>query len=181
MFPRTPYASAKAAADVLTLSYGNCWPDTVNYTIVRPFNNYGPRKLVLKNAGIIPTAIRLLSRGQPVELNSNGETRRDFVHVSDTVSAVIKILEQPEVTRNQVYQVATGVSITMKQVVQTIGELMGITPEIILTSPRVGDVDCLKGSGEKILADLGIKPEMSFEDGLRECISYYSETDPLQQ
>jgi UDP-glucose 4-epimerase len=170
--PRTPYAAAKAAADLLTQSYRESFK--TDYTIIRPFNNYGPRKQVfLRRAGIIPTAIKLLSEGKPVPLFGKGEYARDFVFVEDTVQAVVESINSKNVS-GEIINIATGQARTMREVVEDIARLMNVKPVINFLPCREGDVTYLCGDGSKANKLLGFTPKVSWEDGLKKCIEYYS-------
>lgn len=172
--PRTPYAAAKAAADLLTESYAKTFPEKIEYTIVRPFNNYGPRKKVLKGAGIIPQAIKAFATGEQLRLVNDGQTSRDFVFVEDTARAVVAILKNPEASKNETFVLATGESRTMKEIALKIAELMGVTASIEYVASRPGDVSYLKGDSTKFYEKLGFKPSTPWEQGLQACIDYYS-------
>lgn len=170
LIPATPYAAAKASADLLALSYVNSFD--LDVTIVRPFNNYGPRKKVLKRAGIIPTVIRNLSRDLPVRLYGGGAASRDFVYVEDTAQGVLKILEADHL-KGEVLHIASGVSRTMRDVVTNLGRIMGVEPVIEDLPGRQGDVAGLKGSMAKTRSLIDYEPVTTWEDGLRQCVEYY--------
>ncbi len=172
--PRTPYASAKAAADLLLESYAKTWPDKINYTIVRPFNNYGPRKKVLTGAGIIPRAIVNFSKGETLYLVDGGEASRDFIFVEDTVRAVISIIQNPEKAKNQLFVLATGKSRKISEIADDIAKLMHVEGLVENTSSRPGDVSYLRGDASKIKRVLGFEPTTRWEDGLKICIDFYS-------
>jgi UDP-glucose 4-epimerase len=171
MAPRTPYAAAKGAADMLTYSYAQSFGN--DFTIIRPFNNYGPRKTVLKGAGIIPTTIKLLSLGQTIPLFNKGETKRDFVFVKDTVEACLRVL-QNSAASGQVINVATGISRTMKSVVEDIATLMNVEARLRYLPARDGDVSSLCGDGSKAKQLLNFAPVTPWDQGLKSCIEYYS-------
>jgi dTDP-glucose 4,6-dehydratase len=86
--PSNPYSATKASADMLI----KAWARTYNipYVIVRPTNNYGIGQYVEK---LIPKAVKYLTVGRKIPLHENGAPRRTWLHVSDTVEAVIKIIE----------------------------------------------------------------------------------------
>lgn len=86
--PSNPYSATKASADMLI----KAWARTYNipYVIVRPTNNYGIGQYVEK---LIPKAVKYLTVGRKIPLHENGSPRRTWLHVSDTVEAVIKIIE----------------------------------------------------------------------------------------
>ncbi len=169
--PATPYAAAKASADLLALSYVNSFD--LDVTIVRPFNNYGPRKKVLKRAGIIPTVIRNLSRGLPVQLYGGGVASRDFVYVEDTVQAVLKVVSGENLS-GEVLHVASGESRSMRDVIFDVARLMDVEPIVEDLPARQGDVASLRGSMDKTKSLIDYAPATTWEDGLKRCIEYYS-------
>jgi dTDP-glucose 4,6-dehydratase len=86
--PSNPYAATKAAADMLILAWARTYG--IPYVIVRPTNNYGIGQYVEK---FIPKAVKNLSLGKKIVMHDNGMPRRTWLHVSDTVSAVMTIID----------------------------------------------------------------------------------------
>ena len=93
--PTTPYAAGKAAADLMVHSFSKVLG--LDISIIRPFNNYGPRQNAEGPlAGIIPvTAKRIKNGGRPV-INGDGEQTRDFIYVKDTVRALVAAYENED-------------------------------------------------------------------------------------
>lgn len=86
--PSNPYSATKASADMLIKAWARTYK--VPYVIVRPTNNYGIGQYVEK---LIPKAVKYLTVGRKIPLHENGSPRRTWLHVSDTVQAVINIIE----------------------------------------------------------------------------------------
>ena len=169
--PATPYASAKIACDVLIQAYTKSFGS--NATVIRPFNNYGPRKVTFKQGGIIPTTISRFSENKPIQLFGGGSNTRDFVHVSDTARFVLAVLLEEEKTRGEIIQLSSGVIRSMKSVVEDIARLMNVTPKIEIKDERQGDVKSLVGDSSKAEKLLGFKVSKDWDEGLKECIEYY--------
>ena len=85
MHPTTPYAAGKAAADLMIMSFYNVWHYDIS--IIRPFNNYGPRQNDLALAAIIPLTARRILHGEKPVLEGTGLQTRDFINVHDTARA----------------------------------------------------------------------------------------------
>ena len=82
--PTTPYAAGKAAADMLVHSFSKVLD--MDISIIRPFNNYGPRQNADGPlAGIIPVTAKRIKNGEKPVVNGDGEQTRDFIYVKDTV------------------------------------------------------------------------------------------------
>jgi UDP-glucose 4-epimerase len=101
----TPYAASKAATDLLVLSY--CRTFGVDASIVRPFNNYGPRQNEASYAGVIPITIKSIMKGESPHIFGDGKQTRDYLYVTDTARAAIKVYGC-KATREKVLNIASG-------------------------------------------------------------------------
>jgi len=119
--PETPYSASKAATDHLALSYARTFG--IDVSVVRPFNNYGPRQNWGKYAGIIPLSIKRIMEGELLTLYGDGRQTRDFIFVTDTVEAVVRIAKSEE-TRGRVVNVATGQEVAMVDLMRMIADAM---------------------------------------------------------
>lgn len=169
--PTTTYAAGKAAADLAIESYVRMFG--VDAIIVRPFNNYGPRqnhKGLL--AGVIPiTAVKILHGGMP-EIHGTGEQSRDFIFVSDTVDAVLKLFAvQPA---GETINVSTDNQITINDLVGRICTHYGYEGEVLRKEARGSDVLCHIASNKRVkdMIDYQLTP---FEDGLKQTLNWYKE------
>ena len=97
--PSNPYSATKAAADMLILAWARTYD--IPYIIVRPTNNYGIGQYVEK---FIPKAIKNLSLGKKIVMHDKGLPKRTWLHVSDTASAIITIIEKS--VRNEIYNIS---------------------------------------------------------------------------
>jgi UDP-glucose 4-epimerase len=169
--PTTTYAAGKAAADLAVESYVNMF--NVDAFIVRPFNNYGPRqnhKGLL--AGIIPiTAWRLHNNIEP-ELHGEGNQSRDFIYVTDTVDAVVKLFDV--MPAGESVNISTDNCCSVKELLGKIISYYKYEGELVRKGARGADVLTHNASNEKIkkLIDYNLT---SFEDGLAKTLDWYKE------
>lgn len=169
--PTTTYAAGKAAADLAVESYVHMF--NLDACIVRPFNNYGPRqnhKGLL--AGVIPiTAWRILSQGTP-EIHGDGQQSRDFIHVRDTVDAVVKLFRV--LPAGESVNISTDNQITIGELVTRISKALGYRGEIMRKPARAADVLCHNASNQKVrsLIDYSLT---DFDTGLRETLDWYAQ------
>lgn len=168
--PTTSYAAGKAAADLAVESYVRMFD--LDAYIVRPFNNYGPRQNCRGElAGIIPiTAARILSDGKP-EIHGSGKQRRDFIHVGDTVDAVVKLYVL--VARGDNINISTDNSCSVEDLVSRICAHYGYRGEILRRDARKADVLCHIASNAKIksLIEYRLTP---FDQGLLDTLDWYA-------
>ena len=167
--PTTTYAAGKAAADLAVESYVHMFG--LDGFIVRPFNNYGPRQnhrgLL---AGVIPlTAWRILTGGAP-EIHGDGKQSRDFIHVRDTVDAVVKLFRV--LPAGESVNISTDNQIAIGELVTRIAAMLGYREEIVRKPARQADVLCHNASNQKVRALIDYSLT-DFETGLRETLDWY--------
>lgn len=167
--PTTTYAAGKAAADLAVESFVHMFG--LDAFIVRPFNNYGPRqnhKGLL--AGVIPiTAWRILNNGTP-EIHGDGCQSRDFIHVRDTVDAVVKLFRV--LPAGESVNISTDNQVTIGDLVTRISAILGYHGEILRKPARTADVLCHNASNQKVhsLIDYSLT---DFDTGLRKTLDWY--------
>jgi UDP-glucose 4-epimerase len=167
--PTTAYAAGKAAADMAVECYARMFD--LDAFIVRPFNNYGPRQnhrgLL---AAIIPiTAARILSGGQP-EIHGTGRQSRDFIHVADTVDAVLKLYSKMPTGDN--VNISTENVLAVEDLIRRICIHYGYRGEVLRKDARKSDVLYHNASNAKVksLIDYQLTP---FDKGLAETLEWY--------
>ncbi len=170
--PITPYAASKAAGDQIVLSYTQTFG--IDATIIRPFNNFGPRQNAQSYAGIIPIMITRVHQQQPIEIFGDGLQTRDYIFVRHTVEAMLKIFESPT-TRGRVVNVATGHEITINELATKLVRVMGASNyPIIHSAPRPGDVRRHCGDVHLLYTLTGFEPQAISDQDLLETVQWYS-------
>lgn len=170
LYPTTPYAAGKAAADMMALSFRNVLG--LDVAIVRPFNNYGPRQNDGDYAAIIPQTARRILQGLPPILEGDGEQTRDFVFVEDTTRAFLTVYEN-EASRGQIINIGTGREVSMRELVEKIAVYYGYTGPLDIHPGRRADVRRMRASGDKAAALLGYRPEYTLETGLPRALDWF--------
>lgn len=168
--PSTPYAASKVASDHVVLSYHETYGADV--TILRPFNNFGPRQNAGAYAGIIPIVIGRVLQGEPVILYGDGEQTRDFVFVRDTADAAVRMYGQPA-TRGLVVNVASGVEISMNSLVREILAALDCDATVVHEAARPGDVRRHCGATGRARELISFAPTTDLMTGLRETVAWY--------
>jgi dTDP-glucose 4,6-dehydratase len=175
--PKSIYATAKVAADFLTMNYHDAFG--VPGVVTRMFNNYGPRQNPRYVTGTIIT--QALTR-ETVELG-NLEPLRDFCFCTDGVRGHLTVAAKG--IPGDVYVYGQGANISMADWAGTIlrlGEEHGFWPggrEVSTTvarfRPGASDVMALRVGHEKLTQETGWVPRVSWEDGLLQTIRWYAE------
>jgi NAD dependent epimerase/dehydratase len=166
---QSPYAATKIAADALGESYHRSFGLPV--TILRPFNTFGPRQSA---RAIIPAIISQALAGPVIKLGRL-DPRRDLTFVKDTVEGFVAIASCDQALGRAV-NIGRGDDISIGELVERIGRLMGRTIEVKTDSDRVrpasSEVERLL-AGTKLAQSLwNWKPRFSLDQGLEETISW---------
>src|SRR3954454_14520329 len=175
--PKPIYATAKVAADFLTMNYHDAYE--IPGVVTRMFNNYGPRQNPRYVTGTIIT--QALSRPE-IELGAL-EPLRDFCFCTDGVRGHLTVAAHG--IPGDVYVYGQGENISMRDwcdlIVKT-GEEHGfwgddrhiVTDESRLR-PGATDVMALRVGYEKLNAETGWTPAVSWEEGVLRTIRWYAE------
>ena len=167
----TPYAASKSAEDHIISSYVQTFG--IDATIVRPFNNIGPRQNPGSYAGIVPIVIRKVLSGEPIEIHGDGEQTRDLTWVRDSADFAVRIHDSEE-CRGQTLNVATGVETSMNDLVARILKIMGKEGhQIVHTDSRPGDVRRHCADVSKLDSLLGVTPGVLNNEELTETVDWY--------
>lgn len=167
----TPYAAAKAAEDHIIRSYIKTFG--IDATVVRPFNNYGPRQNPGSYAGVIPIVIQRVEQGLPIEIHGDGEQTRDFTFVRDTADLTVAIHDTPEAVGLEI-NVATGVGTSINTLVHRILEIIGVPDHpIVHTADRPGDVRRHQADSSRLVSLVGRQPSVLSTDALVETVEWY--------
>jgi dTDP-glucose 4,6-dehydratase len=173
--PMSPYASAKCGADRLVFSYWATY--RIPAVIVRPFNNYGPRQHLEK---VVPRFITGMLLMEPLNVHGGGHSARDFLYVDDTCRGIDALLSAPgELVDGQVFNLASGQHRTIHSIASDIVEMMkGDKNSIQSVGDRPGQVFRHSGDASKIKKVLNWEPQVSWRDGLRKTIDWYTSNEP---
>jgi NAD dependent epimerase/dehydratase len=166
---QSPYAATKIGSDALGISYHRAFGLPV--AVLRPFNTFGPRQ---STRAIIPTIITQALRGGVVRLGSL-DPRRDLTYVKDTVSGFVSIAGC-DAAVGRVVNVGRGDDVTIGELVERIGQRLGVRLEVETDPQRVrpaaSEVGRLLAGTALAESLLGWKPSYSLDAGLDETIAW---------
>ena len=175
--PQSPYSASKIGADMIAMSFFNSFD--LPLTIVRPFNTYGPRQ---SSRAIIPTIISQVANGVTEIKLGDLRPTRDFNFVRDTSAGFLAIAASDETIGKEI-NISTGEEISMGDLVNLIGELMGVEISVITDETRIrpekSEVFRLLGDNTLISSLTDWKPDHSIRKGLQATIEWISRKENL--
>ncbi len=161
--PQYPYALTKHLGEELVLHWAEVYG--LPALSLRFFNVYGPRSRTSGTYGaVFGVFLAQKLAGEPFTVVGDGKQTRDFTYVSDIVSALISAAQSS--SRNRVYNVGSGATISINRLVELLGGKKVYIPK------RPGEPDCTFADISRIKLELGWKPRVSIEAGVEELLQH---------
>ena len=165
--PNSPYSASKASADLLVRAYYETYKLPVLNT--RCSNNYGPYQYPEK---LIPFFISRLLKGKKVPVYGDGLNVRDWLYVYDHFEAIDAVLHKGKI--GEVYNIGGHNEKTNLEITKLILNAMGKDDSYIeYVEDRLGHDRRYAISNDKITSELGWKPSLTFEEGIKITIDWY--------
>ena len=171
LLPNSPYSASKAGSDLLVRAYNRTHKlDTV---ITRCSHNYGQYQFPEK---VMPLFITNIIEGKKVPLYGNGLNVRDWLHVDDHCRGIALALTKGRA--GEVYNIGGGTELTNVELTHKILKAMGVGEEFIQpVEDRKGHDLRYSVDISKINKELGYSPQVNFEEGLEQTISWYKNNE----
>jgi UDP-glucose 4-epimerase len=179
--PVSYYGISKYAAERYALASGERLDLNFKFgvTALRMFNVYG-RRQSLDNPyqGVASIFIGNILRREPIKIFGDGLQSRDFIHVSDVVSAWIKAFRSPKAV-GEVFNLGAGMRISVNELVQTDLKAFGLDPKnypIQHLPGRPGDQRHMQADIRKTRRLLQWAPKMPFKKGMADVVAWAKES-----
>lgn len=167
LLPNSPYAASKASADLIARSYNRTYG--LDVRITRCSNNYGPNQFPEK---VIPLFVTNLIDGLKVPVYGNGSNVRDWLHVDDHCRGIHAVLTRGQA--GEIYNIGGGTELSNMELTHKILGLMSKDESSIeYVQDRLGHDLRYSVDISKITRELGYKPLVNLERGLRETVEWY--------
>ncbi len=167
--PNSPYSASKASADLLVRAYFETYGLPVLNT--RCSNNYGPYQYPEK---LIPFFISRLLKGEKVPVYGDGLNVRDWLYVYDHCEAIDVVLHKGKI--GEIYNIGGHNEKTNLEITHLILDEMNKDKNSIeYVQDRLGHDRRYAIANDKITSELGWKPSVTFEQGIKLTIAWYLE------
>src|SRR5713226_8661761 len=167
--PSSPYSASKAAADLLVRSYIRTYKFPA--VITRSSNNYGPYQFPEK---FVPLTITNAIGDKALPVYGDGKQQRDWLHVEDNCRGILSVLEKGKI--GEVYNIG---GLDLDENLTLVRRILNLTgrPESLVSyvQDRPGHDRRYALNCRKMETELGWRPTINLEDGLRRTIDWYKD------
>jgi nucleoside-diphosphate-sugar epimerase len=169
--PLSPYAVQKLAGEAYCRVFHD--PRGLQTVALRYFNVFGPRQDPNSEyAAVVPRFVTAALAGQPVTIFGDGLQSRDFTPVEDAVRANL-LAATSERAAGHVINVARGERISLLELVDRIGRVVGRRLEVRHAPPREGDVRHSLADVSRAREFLGYVPSVPFDEALTRLVEHH--------
>ena len=172
--PISPYAATKKSGELLCYTYHSLFNIDVN--CLRYFTVYGPRQ---RPDLAINKFTRLMLENKAIPMFGDGTTARDYTYVDDIVEGTILSLEYLFDNENiyDVFNLGGSSPISLKELIDLIGEIIGVSPIIERLPMQAGDVNITYSDYSHAKEVLNYSPKVKIKEGLENFIKWYRDSN----
>jgi len=163
----TPYGCSKGAADQYVLDYARSFG--VPTCVLRMSCIYGPRQMGTEDQGWLAHFLFSAIDGHPISIYGDGRQVRDALYVEDAVAAYLAAWARIGEVAGRAFNLGGGPenAVTLLQVVDEVGAILGRAPEIGFADWRPGDQRYFVADARRVREALGLPQPVAWRDGLR--------------
>lgn len=165
--PISPYASSKLAAEQIGHVFSKLYG--IQFTALRFFTVFGPRQ---RPDLAIRKFIELTEARQPITVFGDGGTSRDYTFVGDIVQGILSALKTEELPSFEVFNLGQGQPVTLQEMIETVGEALGLEPIIERKGLQAGDVSHTLADISKAQKVLGYSPQVELRQGVEKLLHW---------
>lgn len=166
--PISPYGASKLAGEAYCMAhFGTYGLGTV---ALRFSNVYGPYSG--HKTSVVAKFIRMLLAGEPITIYGDGLQTRDFIYVDDVSRAIVAALESG--LAGEVLQIGTGDETPILGLVEMLGEISGVLPDIRWLEQPSGEIRRNYSSIGRARQELGFNPATNLRSGLEATVDWFT-------
>lgn len=169
--PISPYAATKRACELLGYTHWHLTKMPV--AMLRFFTVYGPRQ---RPDLAIQSFLLRIARSERIKMFGDGTTSRDYTFIDDIVTGVVAAYDRIDAHGYRIWNLGGSSPITLKQMVTSIGRVVGKEPRVEPGPMQPGDVERTFADPTRSAAELGYVPSTPFEAGLEKQWAWIKES-----
>ncbi len=165
---RSCYDEAKRFSEALTTAFHR--EKNLTVKINRIFNTYGPR---LMDGRVIPTFIRQALKEEDMTIFGDGSQTRSPSYITDLIDGIIRTIFLGK--NGEVYNIGNPYEISVLEIARLVKKMTNSKSNIVFLDKKPDDPSKRKPDITKAEKELGFKPLVSFEEGLKRTIEWFKE------
>jgi len=165
--PISPYASTKAAGELLCHTYSHLFD--IRTVCLRFFTVYGARQ---RPDLAIHKFSRLISEGKPIQIFGDGTTRRDYTYIDDIIQGVRASIDY-DASMHEIFNLGESETTELRRLVELIEESLGMKAIIDRQPMQPGDVPMTFADISKSKRLLGYSPTTKIEEGIPKFVEWF--------
>ena len=158
--PLSPYGTAKLAGEEYLAMWNRL--HGTSHTALRFANVYGPRQEAGLEGGVVAIFLEAMAANEETKIFGDGRQTRDFVHVDDVVRALLKAPGT-----SSVFNIGSGRETSVLELHERCRAVCGDSREPTMEAAREGDVQRSSLDVSRAADELGWRPEVTLDEGLR--------------
>jgi len=174
-WPISPYAASKRAGELMAQAFAHLYG--LQIACLRFFTVYGPRQ---RPDLAIHRFTRLIAEGQPVRMHGDGSSERDYTYITDCVDGVLSAVEWTGRPRAagvaEPINIGGGERVRLDRLIDLIGRTLRHDVRIERHGDQPGDVRLTAADLRRAERELGYRPTVGIEEGIRLFVRWYEAT-----
>jgi UDP-glucuronate 4-epimerase len=178
-WPISPYAASKRAGELMAQAFAHLYG--LQIACLRFFTVYGPRQ---RPDLAIHRFTRLIAAGQPVRMHGDGSSERDYTYITDCVDGVLSAVEWTGRPRPgagaggvaEAINIGGGERVRLDRLIDLIGRTLRRDVRIERHGDQPGDVRLTAADLRRAERELGYRPTVGIEEGIRQFVRWYEAT-----
>ncbi|HEU5466444.1 MAG TPA: NAD-dependent epimerase/dehydratase family protein [Gemmatimonadales bacterium] len=172
--PISPYAASKRGAELMARAFAHLYG--MRIACVRYFTVYGPRQ---RPDLAIHRFTRAIARDETIRMFGDGSAERDYTFISDGVDGTLAALDWTGRSTGadrgeaRVFNIGGGERVRLDRLIDLIGRALKRSPRIERAPMQAGDVELTSADLSRSAAELGYRPRVGIEEGIREFVTWY--------
>ncbi len=163
--PICSYGITKLAIEKYLSLFQRLWG--LEYVVVRLSNPYGEQQNPHSKQGAIGVFLGNIAEGKPITIWGDGEVVRDYIYISDAVTALVRAAEyQPAADSPRVFNIGAGCGYSLNQIVEELRAVVDVPVVVRYTPGRAVDVPRSVLDIKLARQILGWSPQVELKEGL---------------
>ena len=166
--PISPYAATKKACELLAYTYSSLYP--ISVTCLRFFTVYGPRQ---RPDMAIHKFTKSIIEDRDISLFGDGTSYRDYTYITDIIDGVMESIRKCDGYR--IYNLGESQTVLLSDLIRILEKVLGMKAKIKRMPKQPGDVPKTYADITRAKKELGYRPGVLIDEGIKKFVEWYRE------